>query len=185
MTTSIVGTSKHGESQFLTAAHDCAFRWAKTRTDYDSACDLASHVTEIVWRRRRDDPSFLGNGDELRKFVAAATRNALADVRRSTRRRTRRQAVFERESREQQHSWMSPHDESSYTELLRTVDWVLARTSAGVRDAFRLVCVEGLTYSSAAVRLGVSPKAVTLRVRRGQMCVRRALPDYPNLRGAA
>lgn len=110
--------------------------------------------------------------------MVTAARNALVDRQRRDRRRSRREAVFETESRQRKHLWMCPDAESNYMQLTDALHKALACTPARRRAAYLMVHEEDMSYSSAGARLEVSPRAVESRVRRTRMELREELAEF-------
>ena len=124
----------------------------------DAADDVVSETYAIAWRRR----DRIGIAALPWLFVVA--RNVVSTMRRSTRRRDQlwRSAVREQ--------WRTVASESPESEVL-TRDVALAalsRCSEGDREALLLTAWDGLGPSEAAIVMGCSTRAFTVRLSRAR-----------------
>jgi len=127
----------------------------------DEAEDIAQEVFIRLMKRPAADALSPG-------YVFRVADNIVID-------RLRRQARFRR--------WAS---HCRWSDATQTIDMnlasaevvmaaVVSNLSPAVRDAFTLVTVQGLSHRQAAIRLGVTPKAVERRIAKAVEAFRRAL----------
>jgi RNA polymerase sigma-70 factor (ECF subfamily) len=68
-----------------------------------------------------------------------------------------------------------PEERASARELVEAVGVAIRRLPAGHRETLQLRCLEGLSVTQAAARLGVTEAAVKIRLSRARRLLRRAL----------
>ena len=171
-------SSTRGPTDILSRVHAWVLDWARKRTDRDTADDLANDLTMAVWERMQLEPDFLRAPGEFEGFICIASRNALIDLVRSERRRSRREAAFETAYQEREPIWMCPEEQADYTELTEAHEAAVARVSERLREAYKLVAEEELTIAAAADVLQVAPRAIETRLRRMRAKLRKDLAGF-------
>jgi RNA polymerase sigma-70 factor (ECF subfamily) len=97
---------------------------------------------------------------------------------RRTRRRAERDALHEQEMRDSDHVWMSPDLAIDELELEDVYERTLDSLTPACRRAYTLVRDDGLTYSQAAARLGLTRSAISFHLVTAQNRFREALRAY-------
>jgi RNA polymerase sigma factor (sigma-70 family) len=171
-------SSTRGPTEILTSVFSWVFEWARTRVDSDTAQDLANDMAISVWERIQLEPTFLSGPGDFDRFISVASRHALINYLRSNRRRLRREAAFETAYQEREPIWMRPEEQADYAELTDAHEASVARVSARLREAYRLVAEEELSIAAAASLLNVAPRAVETRLRRVRKQLRKDLAEF-------
>ena len=167
-------------TDILVRVHAWVLDWAEKRVDSDTAHDLANDMAFSVWERLKLEPDFLREPGEFEGFICIASRNALIDLLRSERRRSRREGAFETAYLEQEPMWMCPEEAMHYGALTDAHDAAVERVSDRLREAYKLVAEEELSVAAAADVLHVDPRAVETRLRRMREKLRKDLAGYRN-----
>lgn len=128
-------------------------RYARRRTDPQTAEDVLAETLLVVWRRLDDVP----DGAEL-PWCYAVARNQLANAERSARRQRGLVARIVRLDRPQLATLDEPSDPALHE--------ALARMRADDRELLRLWAWEDLTPVEIATVLGTTPNAVNIRLHR-------------------
>lgn len=139
-------------------------RYLARRVDRADVDDLAADVFAIAWRKR----SSVAEGEEL----AWLYRIASYQVANHRRRLAARASVM---------GLLSVPDSAPSAESLVTADAELARAWASIaprdREVLALVVFDDLPVSDAAVALGISANAVSIRLHRAKKALAAALGD--------
>lgn len=152
----------------LFATHAPAVRaYARRRVPSGEVDDVTSDVFVVAWRRLEDVP------DEALPWLLACARRIVANRVRATRRQV---ALRQRLGRERTDVTLPPLADSALAEGL-------AALSAADREALMLVAWEGLDHRQAAVVMGCSPRAFSMRVHRARERLAAAMArlDHPCL----
>ncbi len=152
----------------LFVAHGAAVRaYAARRVAAGDADDVASDVFVVAWRRLEDVP------DDALPWLLACARRIVANQVRGTRRQAalRHRLALERPA------------PAELTIADTRLAQGLATLSAEDREALMLVVWEGLDHTRAAVVVGCSPRAFSMRVHRARRRLAAALArlDQPCL----
>jgi RNA polymerase sigma-70 factor (ECF subfamily) len=129
--------------------------------------DVVSDVFLVAWRRLDDVPA------EALPWLFACARRIVANRVRATR---RQMALRQRLGRERPSADAPRIADSGLAEALATI-------SAADREALMLVAWEGLDHRQAAVVMGCSPRAFSMRVHRARERLATAMArlDHPSL----
>ena len=142
--------------------------------DADDAYDVVQEAFIAAWLGlRRFDPD--------QSFTAWMRTIALNKCRDHERRRAVRQRVLALFASEPQHADVaSVHPLASSTERLQHLDEAMARLPQRYKEPLLLTVVSGLTQHEAAKALGLTTKAVEMRIRRAKrMLAERLSPSAP------
>jgi len=146
------------EALFL--AHSAAVRaYAARRVAPGDVDDVASDVFVVAWRRLDDVP------EDALPWLLACARRIIANRLRGTQRQT---ALRQRLGLERPQPSAAPIPD-------RTLATAMATLSAADREALVLVAWDGLDHTRAAVVVGCSPRAFSMRVHRARRRLAAAL----------
>lgn len=139
--------------------------------DGDEALDLVQETFVAAW-------SALASFDRRRPALAWLRRIALNKCRDWSRRRRVRQFFFSAKPFDADaDQTAAPDTTSENDQLLSALDTAIAALPAQLKEALLLTQFEGLSHKDAGLVLGVSAKAVELRVYRAKQELRRVLPS--------
>jgi RNA polymerase sigma-70 factor (ECF subfamily) len=146
-------TERRRQLEALFVAHAAAVRaYARRRVPAGEVDDVTSDVFVVAWRRLDDVPA------EALPWLLACARRIVANRVRATRRQV---ALRQRLGRERPGVTGPPIGDSALAGALATI-------SAADREALMLVAWEGLDHRQAAVVVGCSPRAFSMRVHRAR-----------------
>lgn len=176
---SAVAGDERAFSWLMQRHKDALYRFIRRYTgDGDEAFDLLQESFTAAW-------SALRRYDQARPFPTWLRRIALNKCRDWSRRRTVRRWLTRNEDLD---GWTgqnlaseepSPETAVSDQEQLRRLDEAIANLPAGLKEPLILTTLEGLSQDEAGRLLGLSAKAVEVRVYRA----RRALSEKLSLQG--
>jgi RNA polymerase sigma-70 factor (ECF subfamily) len=151
----------------LFVAHASAVRaYAARRVVAGDADDVTSDVFVVAWRRLDDVP------EDALPWLLACARRIVANRLRSTLRQT---ALRQRLGLERPRPTGVPIPDSTLAEALATL-------STADREALMLVAWDGLDHVRAAVVVGCSPRAFSMRVHRARQRLAAALGRQDTMR---
>lgn len=150
------------------AHYGAVYRYALRRTDRTSAEEVAAETFEVAWRRLGDVP----REDEARPWLIGVARRVLANMARSS----RRASMLSDRLRSQPDPMSSPDFAETVAERQQVLN-ALSLLSPRDQEAMKLVGWDDLSIADAAVALGCSRAALTVRLHRARQKVRRALPS--------
>ena len=157
-----------GRFDALYRAHNEAIlRYARRRTDQDTARDVAAETFLIAWRRLADVPAGPGQAEP---WLYGVARRVLANAERS-RRRTQRVTV---RLWQQGQDAEVPDPAAGIAERARLAQ-ALQRLAEPDREALRLVGWEELDVAGAALAMGCSRSAMAVRLHRARRRLERVL----------
>lgn len=137
-------------------------RYLARRVDRDDVDDLAADVFAIAWRKRAQ----VAPGEELPWLY----RIAAYQVANHRRRLAARASVL---------GLLAVPDSAPSAESLVTADAELARAWAAIsprdREVLALVVIDDLAVAQAAVALGITPNAVSIRLHRAKKALAAAI----------
>jgi RNA polymerase sigma-70 factor (ECF subfamily) len=146
-------TERRRQLEALFATHAPAVRaYAARRVPAGEVDDVASDVFVVAWRRLDDVPV------EALPWLLACARRIVANRVRGSRRQV---ALFRRLVAERPGATAPPLADRGLAEGL-------AMLSAADREALMLVAWEGLDHRQAALVMGCSPRAFSMRVHRAR-----------------
>jgi RNA polymerase sigma factor (sigma-70 family) len=158
------------ERQIYEQVLETAMSHAVRHLSWDAAFEIAYDVASDLAVRFHEVPS----GALIYRSVTYRLRNYW----RATHRRAAAQRVFHDEREDGPASSAEPSRDLEAGELGRVVADVIAAMPEGMRDVFRLIRHEELSYREAADRLGVGIGTVHTQLSRANALLRRAVADY-------
>lgn len=165
--------------RFFAAHFDPIWRFARRRCSCAAdADDLTSETFAVAWRRRDQLP----DGDDARLWLFGAARLALANHRRSARRRSSLDARVESEAMA-----AGPTEDPAQIVVGRedqTVGRALASLDSDDRDLLMMRAWDGLAVSVIAELLGATPNAVSVRLHKARKRLTVALDEQRDANGA-
>lgn len=151
---------RRGRLEALFTAHAAAVRaYAARRVSPGDVDDVASDVFVVAWRRLDDVP------DDALPWLLACARRIVANRLRGTQRQA---ALRYRLGLERPRPSGVPIPDSGLAEAMETL-------TAADREALILVVWDGLDHARAAVVVGCSPRAFSMRVHRARRRLAAAL----------
>lgn len=147
------------ESLYRAHADDVA-RFARRRSDAETAADVVSEVFVVAWRRLEQVP------DDALPWLLGCARRVLGHQQRAARRRSRLLAKL---------TVTSPRVDGSRESSSSVLAEGLAALTERDREALLLTAWEGLTTEQAAVVVGCSPEAFRVRSHRARQRLAAAL----------
>jgi RNA polymerase sigma-70 factor (ECF subfamily) len=146
-------------------------RYARRRVEAHSSADVAAEVFAIAWRRRADLPV------DVLPWLYGVARRVVSNHRRAARRAAQ---LVDRLGAALPSADAPPLDDLGSSErVLETLAFETAfkRLSEGDQEVLALITWEGLDARRAAVALGCSVGAVTMRITRARRRLRRLLEE--------
>ncbi|WP_152233092.1 RNA polymerase sigma factor [Georgenia ruanii] len=155
-------------------AYDDVVRFVERRCDPAGVEDVVAEVFLVAWRRLADLPA---DPTGVRPWLFAVAHRTLANAHRG---RRRARALLVRVAAQ------PPAHVTDPSEVVHRVDLARAFRRLGPRDqeALALVAWDGLTPTEAAVVLGVSTSAFSVRLSRARSRLRSHLDDPRPTEGA-
>jgi len=147
--------------------YDAVMRYAIRRTDPDTARDVVAETFLVAWRRLDAVP---GRAGEAEPWLYAVARRTLANADRSRRRADR---VTARLAHQRPHA-AQPDPADAITERAR-VEQALRGLPEADQEALRLVGWEELSVAGAALAMGCSRTAMSVRLHRARRRLARSL----------
>lgn len=152
----------------LYQAHNGAIlRYACRRTDPDTAGDVVAETFLVAWRRLAAMPA---DPDQVEPWLYGVARRVLANAQRSQRRTERVTARLSSES----NGAHVPDPAAAVSERERIAQ-ALARLAEPDQEALRLIGWEELDLAGAALAMGCSRSAMSVRLYRARRRLERAL----------
>ena len=147
------------------ANFDAVLAYALSRSDSDTAKDVAADTFLVAWRRLPDLPA------EPRPWLLGVARRVLSDYRRSA---TRRDALVVRVAG---HGVEGPLEPAELVASRTHVVGALRQLSAADQEVLRLVAWDGLSHGEAASVLGCTRAGFAVRLHRARRRYENALSN--------
>lgn len=154
-------------SEFYRAQYDAVLRYARRRTDPETARDVVAETFLVAWRRLDAVPPDQG---QARAWLYGVARRVLANTERSQRRAERVTGKLGQQRRDGH----PPDTAAAVTERARLAQ-ALASLTPSDQEALRLVGWEELDLTEAALAMGCSRTAMGVRLHRARRRLERAL----------
>jgi RNA polymerase sigma factor (sigma-70 family) len=159
-------------SELYREHYGAILRYARRRTDPETARDVVAETFLITWRRLDAVP---GDPGQAEPWLYGVARLVLANADRSRHRVQRVTARIGQESRGAQ----VPDTASAVTERVRLGD-ALAGLTASDQEVLRLIGWEELDLAGAALAMGCSRSTMAVRLHRARRRLERALSAADN-----
>jgi RNA polymerase sigma-70 factor, ECF subfamily len=154
-------------SELYRAHYEAILRYARRRTDPETASDVVAETFLVAWRRLDAVPADPG---QVEPWLYGVARLVMANAERSRHRVQRVTVRLGRESRVDQ----VPDTAGAVTERDRLAQ-ALASLTASDQEVLRLIGWEELDLAGAALAMGCSRSTMTVRLHRARRRLERAL----------
>jgi RNA polymerase sigma-70 factor, ECF subfamily len=154
-------------SELYQAHYEAVLRYARRRTDPETARDVVAEVFLVAWRRLGAVPADPGQAEP---WLYGVARLVLANAERSRHRVQRVTARLGQQSRDDQ----VPDPAQAVTERAR-LELALASLTSSDQELLRLVGWEELDLAGAALAMGCSRSTMAVRLHRARRRLERAL----------